>query len=127
MDLLDNVATELGFEFHLYIVRDQLFGAQRQRTVHDHLANGKPSVNQHSAPTRGIGAESGSANGHAATDNREYTVNVNTMVRLSPFFSIVAFTQCHWNNAIRGLFRTGYPPKRFIFKACHIDKWNKYT
>lgn len=28
MDLLDNIATELGFEFHLYIVRDELFGAK---------------------------------------------------------------------------------------------------
>lgn len=30
MDILDNVATELGFEFHLYIVRDELFGAKHQ-------------------------------------------------------------------------------------------------
>ncbi|XP_055378406.1 uncharacterized protein LOC129610081 isoform X1 [Condylostylus longicornis] len=28
MDLLDNIATELGFEFHLYIVRDELFGTK---------------------------------------------------------------------------------------------------
>lgn len=27
MDLLENVAAELGFEFHLYIVRDELFGS----------------------------------------------------------------------------------------------------
>ncbi|XP_055917698.1 uncharacterized protein LOC129949971 isoform X2 [Eupeodes corollae] len=28
MDLLDNIATELEFEFHLYIVHDELFGAK---------------------------------------------------------------------------------------------------
>lgn len=28
MDLLENVATELGFKFHLYLVRDELFGAK---------------------------------------------------------------------------------------------------
>lgn len=33
MDLLDNIATELGFEFHLYVVRDQLFGSKQQRNV----------------------------------------------------------------------------------------------
>lgn len=33
MDLLDNIATELGFEFHLYVVRDQLFGSKQQRNT----------------------------------------------------------------------------------------------
>lgn len=33
MDLLENIATELGFEFHLYVVRDQLFGAKMQRNL----------------------------------------------------------------------------------------------
>ncbi|XP_059614954.1 uncharacterized protein LOC132260688 [Phlebotomus argentipes] len=28
MDLLENIATELGFEFHLYIVRDELYGTK---------------------------------------------------------------------------------------------------
>lgn len=28
MDLLDNIATELEFEFHLYIVLDELFGSK---------------------------------------------------------------------------------------------------
>lgn len=28
MDLLDNIAMELGFEFHLYIVQDELFGTK---------------------------------------------------------------------------------------------------
>lgn len=39
MDLLDNIAMELGFEFHLYIVRDQLFGAKQQRDIKDFLKN----------------------------------------------------------------------------------------
>lgn len=124
MDLLDNVATELGFEFHLYVVRDQLFGAQKPRTVHDHLANGKQSMDQHSQPpmtstTRGIGAESSPANGHAATDNREYTVNVNTVLPFSSLSSIFGFIHCHWNNAIREFFRwmdAGASPK-----AIHIQ------
>lgn len=38
MDLLDNIATELGFEFHLYIVRDQLFGSKK-RNVKDFILN----------------------------------------------------------------------------------------
>lgn len=46
MDLLDNVATELGFEFHLYVVRDHLFGAKKQRTKMDFLKSKKQSVNQ---------------------------------------------------------------------------------
>lgn len=29
MDILDNIATELGFEFHLYIVQDELFGGRK--------------------------------------------------------------------------------------------------
>lgn len=39
MDLLDNIATELGFEFHLYIVRDELFGAKQRRSVKDYQQN----------------------------------------------------------------------------------------
>lgn len=39
MDLLDNIAMELGFEFHLYIVRDQLFGAKQQRDIKEFLKN----------------------------------------------------------------------------------------
>lgn len=30
MDILDNVAMELGFEFHLYIVQDELFGGKQK-------------------------------------------------------------------------------------------------
>lgn len=29
MDLLENIASELGFEYHLYIVRDELFGTKQ--------------------------------------------------------------------------------------------------
>lgn len=37
MDLLDNIAMELGFEFHLYIVRDQMFGSKQRSNVKDFL------------------------------------------------------------------------------------------
>lgn len=40
MDLLDNIATELEFEFHLYIVYDELFGSQF-KNLDDYL----PSAN----------------------------------------------------------------------------------
>jgi hypothetical protein len=29
MDLLENIAAELGFEYHLYIVRDEVFGTKQ--------------------------------------------------------------------------------------------------
>lgn len=45
MDLLDNIAMELGFEFHLYVVRDQLFGSKQQRDVKDYLRNDKKQSN----------------------------------------------------------------------------------
>ncbi|KAG4073833.1 hypothetical protein HA402_014038 [Bradysia odoriphaga] len=34
MDILDNIATELGFEFHLYIVQDELFGGKHKASKH---------------------------------------------------------------------------------------------
>ena len=43
MDLLDNVATELGFEFHLYVVRDQLFGS-KQSTVKEFVQKPRTSA-----------------------------------------------------------------------------------
>lgn len=43
MDLLDNIATELGFEFHLYVVRDQLFGSKMQRDVKDFIKSSTKS------------------------------------------------------------------------------------
>lgn len=41
MDLLDNIATELGFEFHLYVVRDELFGSKQKRKINDFIRNKK--------------------------------------------------------------------------------------
>lgn len=49
MDILDNVATELGFEFHLYIVRDELFGSKSRR-FKDWLHNNN-DFNHHQAGT----------------------------------------------------------------------------
>lgn len=52
MDLLDSIATELGFEFHLYVVRDQLFGSKLQRDVKDFIkGNTKSSQNNGSGST----------------------------------------------------------------------------
>lgn len=47
MDLLDNIATELSFEFHLYVVRDQLFGSKQQRDIKDFIkASGTRTTRQ---------------------------------------------------------------------------------
>lgn len=146
MDLLENVATELGFEFHLYVVRDQLFGAKKPRTVHDHLANGKQSVHQQSAappppslpPTsHSTDYKSRSTDGrheinHGDTGNREYTLN-------TPQFFFCSLSGCtrsrsHWNKAGSQIYSGEMNGvggrqihKRFIFRAWHIDKSNKYT
>lgn len=45
MDLLDNIATELSFEFHLYVVRDQLFGSKQQRDIKDFLKASDSTTN----------------------------------------------------------------------------------
>lgn len=55
MDLLDNIATELSFEFHLYVVRDELFGSRQQRDVKDFikskLSQQQPNSNASNKPT----------------------------------------------------------------------------
>lgn len=66
MDILDNVATELGFEFHLYIVRDELFGA-KYRNFKDwiHNTNGKDMKNYgHKSNTQ---HQSGSSRGNSGS------------------------------------------------------------
>lgn len=110
MDLLDNVATELGFEFHLYVVRDQLFGAKKTRSVHDHLANRKQSVNQqspsipptmpktmstHSADYKLPSADGQHEINHADIDNREYTTKCK---RFGGFFFTICTHRYHWND-----------------------------
>lgn len=147
MDLLENVATELGFEFHLYVVRDQLFGAKKPRTVHDHLANGKQSVHQQSAPpppslpptTHSTDYKSRSTDGrheinHGDTGNREYTLNTPHFFLSLSFRTRAALARAIIEtkpdpkfiqpmNGVGG----GEIHKRFIFRAWHIDKSNKYT
>lgn len=44
MDLLENIATELGFQFHLYLVRDELYGAK-------HLADRQGQFGENAKPT----------------------------------------------------------------------------
>lgn len=60
MDILDNVATELGFEFHLYIVRDELFGA-KYRNFKDwtHSSNKNKRNYGHESSTQKVGAVGG--------------------------------------------------------------------
>lgn len=69
MDILDNVATELGFEFHLYIVRDELFGA-KYRNFKDwiHNTNGKDMKNYgHKSNTQ---HQSGSTRGSSGSQHQ---------------------------------------------------------
>lgn len=43
MDLLENVATELGFKFHLYLVRDDLYGAKYSTVKNSLMHNSQSS------------------------------------------------------------------------------------
>lgn len=43
MDLLENVATELGFQFHLYLVRDEKYGAKYTAMSDAQLHNSQSS------------------------------------------------------------------------------------
>lgn len=66
MDLLDNIATELGFEFHLYVVRDQLFGSKQQRGVKDFIKSNTKSTQPSSgggSKGSGTGGSSGIGDG----------------------------------------------------------------
>lgn len=63
MDLLDNVATELGFQFHLYLVRDELYGTKVSA-----LTNSQPA-NLHSSGRVGEAADH---TGQLARDSPKY-------------------------------------------------------
>lgn len=65
MDLLDNIATELGFEFHLYVVRDQLFGSKQKRDFKDFLKSGTTLAQQNSNSN-----SSGNGNGNTSSSGR---------------------------------------------------------
>lgn len=70
MDLLDNIATELSFEFHLYVVRDQLFGSRQQRDVKDFLKSGIKSAQTNSnSQTNDSGSGSDTGASHQSTDH----------------------------------------------------------
>lgn len=60
MDILDNIATELGFEFHLYIVQDEMFGGKQKsfknlysptRENDDYLSKSQKSTDFRSSST----------------------------------------------------------------------------
>lgn len=79
MDLLDNIATELGFEFHLYIVRDQLFGS-KQRSRRDFL-NAKQTV-MHDKKVATDGS-SGSGGGSRSDGYKSTTAATTTSTQTS--------------------------------------------
>lgn len=72
MDLLDNIAMELGFEFHLYIVRDQLFGAKQQRDVKEFLKNDNRPQQQKNSDKTGA-----NRNANKPNDATECMANIN--------------------------------------------------
>lgn len=73
MDLLENVATELGFQFHLYLVRDDLFG-----TKYSAMANGQSSNLQSSGDgDDGDSAISDSGSDRDASTDRQSVKSVN--------------------------------------------------
>lgn len=63
MDLLDNIATELSFEFHLYVVRDQLFGSKQQRDIKDFLKPSGTRTKRHANNENSNGTTSSSSGG----------------------------------------------------------------
>lgn len=73
MDLLENVATELGFQFHLYLVRDDLFG-----TKYSAMSNGQSSNLQSSGGgDDGDSASSDSGSDRDASTDRQSVKSVN--------------------------------------------------
>lgn len=69
MDLLENVATELGFQFHLYLVRDELFG-----TKYSAMSNGQSSNLESSG---GGDGDSSTGNDRDASTDRQSVKSVN--------------------------------------------------
>lgn len=80
MDLLDNVATELGFEFHLYVVRDQLFGSKEQRDVKDFLKSNKklsqPKFTGETTSNQGSSRKFQSTDESESESEREYSSQI---------------------------------------------------
>lgn len=68
MDLLENVATELGFQFHLYLVRDELFG-----TKYSAMSNGQSS----NLESSGGGDGDSTGNYRDASTDRQSVKSVN--------------------------------------------------
>lgn len=75
MDLLDNIATELGFEFHLYVVRDQLFGSRQQRDVKDFI---KSKSAQHSSNNGATGSGGSGTSNKPKTSTSDHDVDDET-------------------------------------------------
>lgn len=71
MDLLDNIATELSFEFHLYVVRDQLFGSKQQRDIKDYIK----SHTHHSSSDNGNSSGSGNRSNSSGNTSKQPTTS----------------------------------------------------
>lgn len=112
MDLLDNVAIELGFKFHLYLVRDELYGAK-------HLPMTNAQSMLHNLQSRGNGAQDAmddtatDAGGqHMTRDSLNYVEmepdwdQSNGITSHTPFLSCLTFRITH--------FRFGNPFSNFV-------------
>lgn len=69
MDLLENVATELGFQFHLYLVRDELFGTKYSAMSNEQSSNLESSG--------GGDGDSSTGNDRDASTDRQSVKSVN--------------------------------------------------
>lgn len=78
MDLLDNIATELGFEFHLYVVRDQLFGSRQQRDVKDFIKSKSSQQQQQQRHSSSDGGSGGSSTSNKPTMSSDHDVDDET-------------------------------------------------
>lgn len=63
MDLLENVATELGFQFHLYLVQDELYGSKYSTKANVHNTQSSVGVGESIGGSDGGGQMATGSNG----------------------------------------------------------------
>lgn len=87
MDLLENVATELGFQFHLYLVRDEKYGAKYTAMTDAQLHNLQSSGGEASASSLSAIKDGGDEDGRDETitsGGRRAKETGDTMVDIDP-------------------------------------------
>lgn len=98
MDLLDNIATELSFEFHLYVVRDQLFGSKQNRDVKDFLRS-NTNTNTNNGNSNGDNSNTQQPTDHDGnheTANSKYKNKYQTQIIYpSKYFTIIIQRHCY--------------------------------